>query len=449
MAVVLDKNTLCFKVFHIEADTYQSRSRNKLKKELDSIMSTFATELDTSTINIYSEDTLLSFYKVNTDICIDPKGMQSSPEWDLGRETGWRFGELGIFASNLTAWKNFLNSSFEYAIIMEDDFQVNDTFQNHLTEYMQELPDDWEILSMYINPNEYPRYSEDYDIGQPNVCKAYNRLSMACYVINKRFVKKALELIKTPIAEPFDVYILNEPHKFNSYSIKPYKERGCRCLGAYHMFKSTFQDREIREDLTAVFQKNKKADRFQNWFIKDSTANFEKYLNEFKGKENLNFLQIGVFTGRASVWMLDNILTGNNSKLVDVDPWLPYEQLPVIFNWDVLEQAYDEQVAPYADKVIKIKMHSKEWLEKNTDYQFDFIYIDGDHLPDAAFSDAELSWGFLKQGGILAFDDYSGEFPDRAMKSPKEGIDKFLELHKKELTILLKDKQVWLRKTTE
>lgn len=83
--------------------------------------------------------------------------------------------------------------------------------------------------------------------------------------------------------------------------------------------------------------------------------------------------------------MLDNILTGNNSKLVDVDPWLPYEQLPVIFNWDVLEQAYDEQVAPYADKVIKIKMHSKEWLEKNTDYQFDFIYIDGDHLPDAAF----------------------------------------------------------------
>jgi GR25 family glycosyltransferase involved in LPS biosynthesis len=198
---------------------------------------------------------LLSFYKGNTDICIDPKGMQSPPEWDLGREIGWRFGELGIFASNLTAWKNFLNSDFKYAILMEDDFQINHTFQGHLTDYMQELPDDWEVLSMYINPNEYPRYNEDHDIGQPNVCKTYHRLSMACYVINKRFVKKALELIKTPITEPFDVYILNEPHKFNSYSIKPYKEKGCRCLGEYHMFISTFQDNHLREDLTDIFQK--------------------------------------------------------------------------------------------------------------------------------------------------------------------------------------------------
>jgi GR25 family glycosyltransferase involved in LPS biosynthesis len=449
LAVVLNKETLCFKVFHIENTTYQSISRGKLKKELDSMMSEFATELDTPTINIYSEYTLLSFYKDNEDICIDPKGMQVAPEWDISRYNGWRFGELGIYASNLTAWKNFLASDFEYAVLMEDDFQINNTFKDHLTEYMQELPDDWEVLSMHMNPNEDDRFNEHYDIGKPNVCKTYHRLSMACYVINKRFVRKALELIKTPITEPFDVYVLNEPYKFNSYSIKPGKPKGCRCLGSHFAFKSTFQEREPRQDLSALFERNDKADKFPNWFDGDSIANFDKYLDKYKGKDNLNFLQIGVFTGRASVWLLDNILTSDTSKLVDLDPWLPYEQIPLISDWNTVEKAYDEQVAPYTDKINKVKMHSKEWLENNTDHQFDFIYIDGDHSPDAAFSDGELSWGLLKPSGVMAFDDYLWEHPEGLVKDPKEGIDRFLELHKNELTILLKDRQVWLTKTTE
>jgi hypothetical protein len=254
MAVILNKKTLCFSVFHIENNTYQSISRNKIKKEVDTIMSTFATELNTPTVDIYSEDSLLSFYDNNDYVNINPKGIQVAPEWDPNRTIGWRFGELGIWATNITAWKNFQDSNFEYAILMEDDFQINEKFQYYLNEYMQELPDDWEVLSMYINPNEFSRYSEDYDIGKPNVCKTYHRLSMACYIINKRFVKKALDLIKTPITEPFDVYILNEPYKFNSYSIKPYKEKGCRCLGAYHMFKSTFQDRDSRQDLTLLIK---------------------------------------------------------------------------------------------------------------------------------------------------------------------------------------------------
>jgi GR25 family glycosyltransferase involved in LPS biosynthesis len=443
LAIVLNKNTLCFKVFHIESKTYQSFSRAKLKKELDSMMSTFATELDTPTINIYSEYTLLSFYKDNDDIAIDPKGMQVAPEWDVSRYIGWRFGELGIYASNLTAWKNFLDSDFEYAVLMEDDFQINDKFQNYLNEYMQELPDDWEVLSMHINPNENNRFNEHYDIGQPNVCKTYHRLSMACYVINKRFVRKALELIKTPITEPFDVYVLNEPYKFNSYSIKPSKPKGCRCLGAYHMFKSTFQERDARQDLTTIFQRSDKADKFPNWFDGDAVSNFNKHLSKFKGKENLNYLQIGAFTGRASVWMLTNVLTSDTSKLTDVDPWLPYDQIPLISDWDSVEQAYDEQIAPYVNKVNKIKMHSKDWLESNADNKFDFIYIDGNHSAKGIESDARLSWSMLKVGGIMALDDVflNGE--------ARQANLSFVETVKNKAEIIEDSYQIWLRKTTE
>ncbi len=60
-----------------------------------------------------------------------------------------------------------------------------------------------------------------------------------------------------------------------------------------------------------------KADKFPKWFYDNNTiADFEAGLVEFKGKKNLKFLQIGVFTGNASAWLLENILTDPSSLLV-------------------------------------------------------------------------------------------------------------------------------------
>jgi hypothetical protein len=49
--------------------------------------------------------------------------------------------------------------------------------------------------------------------------------------------------------------------------------------------------------------------------------NFRNTLLKLKGKEDLVFLQIGAYTGDASTWLLDNILTDPTSFLVDVDTW--------------------------------------------------------------------------------------------------------------------------------
>ncbi len=49
-----------------------------------------------------------------------------------------------------------------------------------------------------------------------------------------------------------------------------------------------------------------KADNFPKWFYDNATVqDFENGLTEFKGKKNLKFLQIGVFTGNASAWLHD------------------------------------------------------------------------------------------------------------------------------------------------
>ena len=64
------------------------------------------------------------------------------------------------------------------------------------------------------------------------------------------------------------------------------------------------------------------AEKLPNWFLGNQTEkDFDKLLSEFKGKKNLEFLEIGSFCGNSAAWMLENILTDESSKLTCVDPW--------------------------------------------------------------------------------------------------------------------------------
>ena len=190
-----------------------------------------------------------------------------------------------------------------------------------------------------------------------------------------------------------------------------------------------------------------KADNFPKWFYDNATVHdFENGLAELKGKKNLKFLQIGVFTGNASVWLLENILTDPSSLLVDIDPWcgnLPHESN---YNWDDIQEAYKEQTASHSKKLQSHKAFSGDWLKANREVKYDFIYIDGDHLPESVTLDADLSWDLLKSGGILAFDDYEWDHPDGTDKNPKPAIDAWLAKHENNIEIFRKGWQVWIRK---
>ena len=190
-----------------------------------------------------------------------------------------------------------------------------------------------------------------------------------------------------------------------------------------------------------------KADNFPKWFYDNATVHdFENGLAKLKGKKNLKFLQIGVFTGNASVWLLDNILTDPSSLLVDIDPWcgnLPHESN---YNWDDIQEAYKEQTASHSKKLQSHKAFSGDWLKANREVKYDFIYIDGDHLPESVALDADLSWDLLKSGGVLAFDDYEWDHPDGTDKNPKPAIDAWLAKHENEIEIFRKGWQIWIRK---
>ena len=55
-----------------------------------------------------------------------------------------------------------------------------------------------------------------------------------------------------------------------------------------------------------------------DWFS-HNIPSWDIYLNNFKNKPNLNFLEIGSFQGRSTVWLLENILTDENSSITCID----------------------------------------------------------------------------------------------------------------------------------
>ena len=184
---------------------------------------------------------------------------------------------------------------------------------------------------------------------------------------------------------------------------------------------------------------------YPNWF-EGQKYNFEAQLKHLMWKPDLRFLQIGAFTGDASVWLCENVLNDPTCMLFDVDTWSgSNEDEHKNINWARLYPHYKYRVGIY-EKVISLKMTSDEYFAGNNETRFDFIYIDGDHTAAQVARDAKGSWELLKPGGILAFDDYGWGKDLPPDDTPKPAIDNFLEEHAGEYTQLVDNYQVWIRK---
>ena len=191
---------------------------------------------------------------------------------------------------------------------------------------------------------------------------------------------------------------------------------------------------------------------YPNWFAMGAQDNFAKYLKEFKGKPDLKFLQLGVFTGDASVWLLDNILTGSNCVLQDVDTWKgskepSHEEMDFDDVYETYRRKTDKYINiwNYVGTTVNFLTHTTDCKDCENFY-YDFIYIDADHTTVGVLLDAELSWPLLKSGGIMAFDDYTWGQDLPLQKAPAWGIDLFLDRHDREYETLVINSQVWIRK---
>jgi predicted O-methyltransferase YrrM len=153
-----------------------------------------------------------------------------------------------------------------------------------------------------------------------------------------------------------------------------------------------------------------------DWFS-NNIPNFEKCMAA--APERRNFLEIGSYEGMSACWLLANGLE-EGGYLTCIDPF--FNDMRPVFESNTREAIRGNQV------VSTMQMTSYQGLAQliGMKQAYDFIYIDGNHTAYDTLSDACMSWGLLKQGGVMLFDDYEwNKYPEPQL-NPKIGIDAFL-----------------------
>jgi predicted O-methyltransferase YrrM len=189
-----------------------------------------------------------------------------------------------------------------------------------------------------------------------------------------------------------------------------------------------------------------------DWFL-NNVSSWEYHLEEFKHKPNLNFLEIGVYEGRSTIWLLENVLTDSTSKITCIDLFNGELEENDMTNDSTLnlkyEEYFDYNILPFKDKVTKYKGWSSSILRKYPEEAiFDFAYIDGDHTAYGTLMDVILIHPLIKSGGMIIFDDYGWKDPSdlSPQNSPELAINVFCHVFEKQYDVIHQGWQVIIKK---
>jgi predicted O-methyltransferase YrrM len=188
---------------------------------------------------------------------------------------------------------------------------------------------------------------------------------------------------------------------------------------------------------------------FPNWFKAGGADDFfARNLMHLAGHP-VQMLQIGAYTGDATQWLFDNVLTHPDSSLVDVDPWTGSgEEAHEPLDWSAVESYYDNRNAiPLASgRLTKARCTSDEFFAQHGGSTFDFIYVDGDHKAASVLIDGIHAIRCIRPGGIVAFDDYMWTSGRGPTFEPKPAIDAIRTCFADELELIDSGLQVWLKR---
>ena len=185
---------------------------------------------------------------------------------------------------------------------------------------------------------------------------------------------------------------------------------------------------------------------------------FEQYTKHFTKINSV--LEIGCFEGKATVYMCEKWL-GANTQYDVVDTFEGTEcetgmegmVSNIKDNNNFLYNRFIHNISGFKDKIDFgiFRGYSQLILPKLYDDQrsYDLIYIDTSHRADDTFVDAYYAHKMLARNGVIIFDDYLWKDPnqaDKAVNSPKFGIDTFIEMYKGEYTLVHQGYQLMLQK---
>jgi len=162
----------------------------------------------------------------------------------------------------------------------------------------------------------------------------------------------------------------------------------------------------------------------------------------------IRFLEVGVFEARAAVHLL-----GLYPQLAytGIDSW----QIPekISGGGNEVECRARRNLSQFGSRVRLIKDSTYPglmnlYLTSRNDKcaRFEFVYIDAGHQALNVFLDSAICWLMLEVGGVMLWDDYMDRRPRYGVK---RGADSFLKCVPGKYELLLKNRQMAIRKTSE
>jgi predicted O-methyltransferase YrrM len=167
--------------------------------------------------------------------------------------------------------------------------------------------------------------------------------------------------------------------------------------------------------------------------------------------ERKKFLEIGAFEGRATTWIIENMMS-DGGEIVCIDTWAGGEE-HVNGEMKDAKANFNHNINLVREKfpnrnVTACHGFSDDWLPAliQDNQAFDFIYVDGSHIAKDVLTDACMAWPMLKSGGIMVFDDYLWGDMSKPNHVPKPAIDAFVNIFIEELNIVHLGYQLIVRK---
>src|SRR6266542_2671419 len=207
-----------------------------------------------------------------------------------------------------------------------------------------------------------------------------------------------------------------------------------------YLFCIFISEPKILENLLKTMRNYKFTRDWFSWNI----PRWKETLSQLSNKK-INVLEIGVFEGRSTTWILEELIKNPKSKVIGIDTFeemfANHDSEPT-FHENIKESGKENQI-----EIIKKKsFDALSKLNYEKEIRFDFIYVDGSHLSCDALSDIVLSWNLLKIGGIMIIDDYESDYYEEEYNNPRIAVDSFLRCYQCQIEIIYKRYQVAIRK---
>lgn len=104
-------------------------------------------------------------------------------------------GHIGCILSHMNVWAKMISSNWKHLCVIEDDAQLAPNFKEKLKNYLNETPEDYDILIISSCSTIYRRRTVSKHVFAP-----YNLCCTSAYIVSRKGAEKLLSLVA-----PFDL----------------------------------------------------------------------------------------------------------------------------------------------------------------------------------------------------------------------------------------------------